>query len=107
MVVEYDNSGVSQRPTDSAISMAYNCNYIVSSDLPRSIQSANLLGVDEIHLSNPLFREVDLPVSYGHRQRCLPAFGSGFFDYSGLWDIVLQANRSLMPNYVPLKGCNI
>lgn len=79
MVAGYNNSGVSQQPTKSAISMAYNCNYIVSSDLPRSIQSARLLGVDEIHLSSCLFREVDLPVSIWPSPKMSSYFWFGFF----------------------------
>ena len=79
MVSKYNNSGVSQQPTQSAILMASNCNYIVSSDLFRSVQSAKLLAVDKLPLSRPLFREVELPVSIWPSPKMSPYFWFGFF----------------------------
>ena len=45
------------------------CNAVVCSNLPRSLESARLLGFDEIHLSDGLFRESDLPYANWRRPR--------------------------------------
>lgn len=52
------------RPTKEAVEAAQHCDYVVCSHLPRSIESANLLAVTEIHLIDEVFREAELPFSY-------------------------------------------
>jgi broad specificity phosphatase PhoE len=56
----YDRSGVTDRPPQAAVSRSLQCHHIVCSDLLRSLQSADLLGV-EADLVEPLFREAELP----------------------------------------------
>lgn len=63
MIAAYNLSGVTQPAPDASVQMAQSCDYIVCSDLPRSIQSAQLLGLEQIHRSELIFREADLPVS--------------------------------------------
>ncbi len=57
----YDQSGITGSPPEHAIQKASNCNAVVCSDFLRSLQSAEALGVTDIHLSDPIFREVATP----------------------------------------------
>ena len=56
----YDRSRVADRPPQEVKSRSLQCHHIVCSDLPRSLHSADLLGV-EADLVEPLFREAELP----------------------------------------------
>ena len=58
---KYDQSGIADKPPEAAKQMAGQHAYVISSDLPRSIESALQLGFTEIHHSSPLFREVAIP----------------------------------------------
>jgi len=49
------------QPKKESIEIAKNCNQVVCSDLSRSIESANILGVKKIHHIESVFREVGLP----------------------------------------------
>ncbi|HFD87603.1 MAG TPA: histidine phosphatase family protein [Gammaproteobacteria bacterium] len=62
-VEAYNSAGLmpQQKPPELAIEIASSCNTIVCSDLPRSIESARALGVNEIEFIEPIFREVELP----------------------------------------------
>lgn len=59
----YNASGLSAQyqPSKQAIDIASQCNKVVCSDLPRSIDSAYVLGIDQIDDIDSLFREMDLP----------------------------------------------
>ena len=60
LVLAYAQSGIK----DSApkqLKERFDSHYIVCSDLERSIQSAKSIGVKEIHLIDPLFKESDIP----------------------------------------------
>lgn len=60
LVIAYAQSGIK----DSApkqLKERFDSHYIVCSDLERSIQSAKSIGVKEIHLIDPLFKESDIP----------------------------------------------
>ncbi len=50
-------------PSAKSIEIANDCNTVICSDLTRSIESAQALGVKEINLTEPLFREMGLPYS--------------------------------------------
>ncbi len=64
-VREYNLSGLypSSKPTLKASSFAKECNVIVCSDLPRSIESAKALNAGDVILSDAIFNEVGLPVA--------------------------------------------
>ncbi|VAW71483.1 hypothetical protein MNBD_GAMMA12-3808 [hydrothermal vent metagenome] len=51
------------KPSKQAIEIANSCNTVVCSDLPRSIESAHVLGINKIDIIDSLFREVELPHS--------------------------------------------
>ncbi|MCI5148420.1 MAG: histidine phosphatase family protein [Candidatus Electrothrix sp. MAN1_4] len=57
----YDAAGIIDTPPESSRRLVFSHRIIVSSSLPRSIQSAHALGAHTIHLSSPLFREIHLP----------------------------------------------
>jgi len=65
LIEAYNNSGIddSVKPSVVAIEAVANCDFIVCSDLKRSIESAQLLQVNKIHLSDAKFKEMDLPFS--------------------------------------------
>jgi broad specificity phosphatase PhoE len=50
-------------PSREAVKEAQRCSAVVCSDLPRSVESAKILGVSAVHWSDPNFREADLPCS--------------------------------------------
>lgn len=58
---EYDTARLADTPPAAAISIARQCRAIVCSDLIRSPLSAQALGLEEIALTSPLFRESPLP----------------------------------------------
>jgi len=57
----YNQAGICDSPTGGAVAIARACKVAVSSDLPRSLQSASLLGIGEIVQTDALFREIELP----------------------------------------------
>ncbi len=48
-------------PSHEAVKEAKRCNAVICSDLPRSIESAKIFGVNGVYMSDPVFREVGLP----------------------------------------------
>jgi broad specificity phosphatase PhoE len=58
---EYDSADVVGNPPEDSLNLALHHKCVVCSDLPRSIQSAKALGVDSIHYSSAIFREMNLP----------------------------------------------
>ena len=61
----YNEAGLcaSSTPSQEAIRKSKNCNAVVCSSLPRSIESAKTLSKNEITLSSELFNEAGLPIS--------------------------------------------
>ena len=57
----YDSAGIVGHPSDESLGLVSRHRCIVCSDLPRSIQSAQALGAESIHLSSAVFREMNLP----------------------------------------------
>ncbi len=57
----YDTAGISDTPAEDILSNIGNHNFIVCSNLPRSLESAKAIGVSTVHLSSDLFREMNLP----------------------------------------------
>ena len=60
LVNTYAQSGIQDLPTQK-LKDDFNAHYVVCSDLLRSIDSAKKLGLKNIHLSEALFRETDIP----------------------------------------------
>ncbi|RDH90148.1 MAG: hypothetical protein DIZ77_14085 [endosymbiont of Seepiophila jonesi] len=52
---------VTKRPSVKAVEIAVGCNAVVCSDLPRSIESAEMLGVEVVDFEASIFREMELP----------------------------------------------
>lgn len=63
IILRYTESPLDQdiTPSEKTCQIAQNCNTVVCSNLIRSIESARMLGHEEIHLIDPIFRESDLP----------------------------------------------
>ena len=64
-VREYDASGLcsSSKPAAHVVRRAQACHAVVCSDLPRSVESADALGLNGNILSSALFNEAGLPVA--------------------------------------------
>ncbi len=79
---EYNRSGVSKRhlPSSQLIQLAQRCDTVVCSDLLRSRESAELLGVGDRFTEDTLFREADLPTPSRYFPHLPPS----------LWAIVLR-----------------
>ena len=61
LIRNYDLSGISGEPPKIAKQKAASCNVVVCSDFARSIESAKALGFENIHRTDPVFREVATP----------------------------------------------
>jgi broad specificity phosphatase PhoE len=57
----YDTAGIIGKPPKKSEDLVAQHNYVVCSDLPRSLQSARAIGATTIHLSDPAFREMNIP----------------------------------------------
>ena len=57
----YDSAGIIGEPLKKSQSLANQHNCVVCSDLPRSLQSAKAVGATTIHLSDSIFREMNIP----------------------------------------------
>jgi broad specificity phosphatase PhoE len=57
----YDSSGIAENPPEKSLGLVEQHKCIVCSDLPRSMQSAKALGANTIHVTSPVFREMNLP----------------------------------------------
>lgn len=88
----YNSAGINKNQTVSAqsIALAAGCNAVVCSNLPRSIQSAEALGVKHIKFSDFLFREMDLPYANWNSPRLSPYTWVAFFRL--LWFLGYSAN---------------
>lgn len=67
------NLDTSQQPPQHLVAMACQCNVVICSDLRRSVHSAELLGISDIALIDPIFREVELPYCTTPIPKLLPA----------------------------------
>jgi len=72
------------KPSLKLIEIANQCNIIVCSDLPRSIESAKILGVEDIHCIDAIYREFELPYA-----RELPKHGSPKLS-PAVWSILFR-----------------
>lgn len=90
LVKAYDSAGITDAPSHETIVMANNHNFIVCSDLRRSLDSAKAMGVSTIHLSDLMFREMNIP-----------SFDNGFINlplkiwvgiFRGLWLLGFSKN---------------
>lgn len=81
-VAEYNAASIdaTHLPHEDTINMAKQCNFFVCSDLPRSIDSAKQLGVQEINIIDPMFREFEVPYSSKRLVRLSP----------GLWTVIYR-----------------
>ena len=61
IVKRYNQSGIRDTPSPEVIQAISQNRLIVCSHLPRSVESAYALGFEDIHVSDTVFREVDLP----------------------------------------------
>ena len=61
----YNSAGLrsDHMPSKAAIEIANNCDAVVCSDLPRSVESTRALGVKEVDCIDAMFREMGLPYS--------------------------------------------
>lgn len=82
-IERYNSAGIdqSQIPPIPAAEMAASCNAIVCSNLPRSIESAEVLKTKTGHIihSDAIFREMDLPYATWHLLRLPPAIWLALF----------------------------
>ena len=60
LVKEYTQSGIQDHPPID-LKDQFNSHYVVCSHLERSLQSAKHLGMPEVHLTDELFAETDIP----------------------------------------------
>jgi broad specificity phosphatase PhoE len=62
-VEQYNAAGIDAEylPTQEAVAQASQCAFTVCSNLPRSLESANALGIERIGASSHMFREMDMP----------------------------------------------
>jgi broad specificity phosphatase PhoE len=80
----------SPEPSPALMELTAGCNFVVCSDLVRSTESARRLGAEEIHISDPLFRELDLPHFAVPILRLTPY--TWFLLFRVLWLLGLSAN---------------
>jgi len=57
----YDASGIVDLPPPETLAELRHANYVVCSDLPRSVESAHALGFGQLHVADSVFRESALP----------------------------------------------
>lgn len=80
-VRDYNASGLAlqSKPTDEALARISECNAIVCSNLPRSIDSARALSAEKVVLSDSVFNEAGLPSANWNRLKLSPAVWVVFF----------------------------
>ena len=91
-IESYNSAGLSieHRPSREAIEIANNCNAIVCSNLPRSVESARALGLREVIYIESLFREMGLPYASFPSPRLSPNIWVTFFRV--LWFLGFSSN---------------
>jgi broad specificity phosphatase PhoE len=88
----YDLAGINQHQQSpaTALDIAANCNAVVCSDLPRSIQTVQALNLKHIHLLDPGFREIGLPYAGWNTPRLPPKVWVALF--RTLWFLGYSSN---------------
>lgn len=77
-------------PPAEITTIARECNVVVCSDLPRSISSAEMLGVKTIHYAESLYQEMGLPYGKFFSPRLPPMVWVVFFRI--LWHLGYSSN---------------
>ena len=75
------------KPSTELVSLAKRCDTIICSNLRRSIESAKVLGVKDIHSIDAIFREFELPYAKGLSRKGAPKLSPGVWSvlYRILW----------------------
>lgn len=60
LVIAYAQSSINDAPLEQ-LKIKFSDHYVICSDLPRSIDSAKKLNLKNIHISDELYRETDIP----------------------------------------------
>ena len=62
-VSSYDNAPIDEGhlPPQKIVDLAASCSFVVCSSLQRSAESASLLGVSDVALYDPMFKECEMP----------------------------------------------
>jgi len=91
-VESYNSAGLlaGHNPPGEAIEIASSCNAVVCSNLPRSVESARALGVDEIDFVESTFREMQLPYGSFPSPRLSPEIWTALFRF--LWFFGYSSN---------------
>lgn len=91
-VESYNSAGLvaQHKPSKQAIEVANSCNAVVCSNLPRSVESAYALGVNEIDFIEPIFREMELPHGSFPSPKLSPNFWAALFRF--LWFFGYSSN---------------
>jgi len=86
-VESYNTSGLcsSSVPTDDAFSIAKKCDAVVCSELLRSIESAKVLGINNISLKSTQFNEAGIPMANWKSPRLSPKMGRDFQNVVVAW----------------------
>ncbi len=90
LVESYNACGIKDHPPVGVAEKVQQCKIVVCSNLPRSIQSAEALGVDKVHVSDSLFREAGLPYARWGLISISPRIWAVLF--RALWFIGFSAN---------------
>lgn len=78
---EYKTSGIdeSSKPSRETRKIAQRCAMVVCSDLKRSVESANALGIKSIGIKDPAFREIEMPYTHWTFPKLTPKAWSMIF----------------------------
>ena len=92
MIELYDSAGIEEdhEPPKELVAIARACSAIVCSDLPRSVKSAEALGVSHIYASDSMFREFELPYAQWPLLKLSPYTWAAIFRV--LWILGFSAN---------------
>ena len=80
-IAGYNNCGIAKEsvPSKAALEYASKCGVLVSSDLPRSVQSAELLCGDNHDAPDNLFTEAGMPCAEWHALKLPPGYWAVLF----------------------------
>ncbi len=100
-IESYNSAGIieNHQPSREAIEISHNCNAVVCSDLPRSVESARVLRIKEINQIEPIFREMGLPYANWPSPKLSPNVWAAlfrilwFFGYSSNAESLRAAKR--------------
>ena len=88
----YNQSGINVgcMPSQEAMEQAKMCTFVMCSSLPRSSESAKVLGLENIDACESMFREMDMPYSLSSFWRLSPGTWSVLFRL--MWGVGYSAN---------------